>query len=85
MGTFLGSLVAYTDRADWFTFYGAAGTAFMAETTAGTFDTFLSLYSTPGPAMAGDHRNTYTTIAFNDDGGVGLLAKISLNLPSTGY
>ena len=84
-GTFMGELVATTDRADWYTFFGTAGTAFEAETTSAGFDTFLYLYETPGPAAAGDLRSSYTERGANDDGGAGLLSKISLNLPVTGY
>jgi len=82
--TYNGALVAITDRADWFSFCGTAGTEVTIETTAGTFDTHLFLYSTPDKPAAGDHRADYTQVAANDDGGVGLLSKIVINLPVTG-
>ena len=83
-GVYNGALVAQTDRADWFSFCGTGGATVTIETSVGTFDTYLYLYSTPAPATAGDARSDYNQVDSDDDGGDGNNSKIEIVLPESG-
>jgi hypothetical protein len=85
-GSFAGNLNNTTgDSADWYTFHGTAGTSVTITMDSSAFDSHLYLYRAPGIPSAGDARSTYTQIAEDDDGGVGLNSQIVLTLPATGY
>lgn len=88
-GVYFGSFpgTAGGDTADWYMFAAAAGGFATIETTAGTFDTTLELYLVSDIPTVGDLRDDpeYTEVAFNDDGGVGLLSLISIPLAAGNY
>ena len=60
-------------RYDDLEFQGTAGTTVVIETTAGSFDTYLYLLD-----------DTCQVVALDDDGGTGLLSRITYTLPRTG-
>lgn len=85
-GTFNGNINNTTsDSADWYTFYGIAGTPVTITMASGAFDTVLTLYQAPGVPAAGDARASYTQIAFNDDFPVCCNSQIDAVLPASGY
>lgn len=73
------------DTADWFAFMATGATTVTVETTAATFDTYLTLYSVAGIPSAGDLRSTYTLVARDDDGGAGLLSLINRTIAPGNY
>jgi hypothetical protein len=82
-GVFNGALVD-PDTANWYSFYADGSSGVTLETTAGSLDTFLSLYLAPGTPAVGDLRASYTLIDDDDDGGVGLYSLISLGSLAAG-
>lgn len=77
-GVFVGSIGGSgLSTAAWYSFSAAPGASVSIETTAANFDTTLTLYSVPGVPMAGDDRDDYTQLAYNDDGGFGSLSLIN--------
>jgi hypothetical protein len=88
-GTFVGTLSA-VDTADWYTFFGVAGTVVTIAMNAqfNAWDPFLTLYRPPSPPgfpAAGDLRASYTLVASDDDSGPGVNSLIQLVLPATGW
>jgi hypothetical protein len=82
-GVFGGALVD-PDTANWYTFFADGTSGVTVQTTAASFDTFLTLYLAGGVPAVGDLRSAYTQIAANDDGGGGLLSLISLGTLAAG-
>ncbi len=82
----IGTLSA-SNPADWYTFYGTAGTVVSLGINSGTFDAKMSLFRTSsGPAVAGNDIVLNSFIASDDDSGPGLLPLISnFSLPATSY
>lgn len=77
-GVYFGGIAGSGNTANWYTFAANQGDSVTIETTAATFDTHLALYQVLGVPAVGDNRNSYTLIASDDDGGVGLLSLISV-------
>lgn len=84
-GTYAGSILGSVDTADWYTFFADLGDSVTLATTSASFDTTLTLYRSPSLPAVGDARVGYTLVAFDDDGGPGLLSLISLGSLAAGY
>jgi hypothetical protein len=84
-GNYSGTLInpPGLDSADWFCFFGAAGTPVQLSMSSGSFDTFLGLYRTPGVPAAGDDRRDFRFVAADDNSGPGENSLITINLPVT--